>query len=303
VLQESAPAWDREENRSFLAVVKSQFEAARAIPGPGDLIDGQAWRFGEASRHWDDRVDVLVNAFRAVRSNDDPASPTALYLWAPWSVAFAFGFRATSGQRGVNLQIRQRPSNGRLGRIEPMGFAPTGHTFRNPGELSLPAVCREHAVRLSTGPPKLFGRKRQTPPVTVLLVRTSDMLYGSLAAGASDSVRTLAVEDAGGLGLPRHAAVTLHEWHCQPPGGLIEWDDYPAVAAAAAVWIRDRAEAARGSIVLLGVLVPQEIGAGIGIVAARLPSWPVRLWPLMFDVERRRLTTVHLNLGRARPGG
>jgi hypothetical protein len=133
----------------------------------------------------------------------------------------------------------------------------------------------------------------------VLLVRTSDLPYGPLPASAGFRLPAVAVRDAARLGLPRNAKVIVQEWIYRPPRRLIAWNEYPAVATAVAVWIRDRAAVAGPhATILLGMLVPQEIGVGVGIVAAAMHDWPTYLWPLIYDPQNSHLVTVRLNLGR-----
>jgi hypothetical protein len=45
-----------------------------------------------------------------VHYNDDQITHNALFTWAPWPVAMAFGARATARSRGLVLNVRQRPS-------------------------------------------------------------------------------------------------------------------------------------------------------------------------------------------------
>jgi len=45
-----------------------------------------------------------------VHYNDDQITHNALFTWAPWPVAMAFGARATTRSRGLALNVRQRPS-------------------------------------------------------------------------------------------------------------------------------------------------------------------------------------------------
>lgn len=300
LIEEVAPGWDAEDKRAFTAAVRSQFAAVREVPGPGRLRYEHAWTFDDrGGRRWEQHLTDLVHSFRAVHANDDPATENALYLWAPWSVALAFGFRSVARHRGLRLHVRHRPSYGRLGEARPAGFARPGLTFREAGTLSGVVVTGERRIRLRAAP---AGNAKS---VTLLLVRTSGLPYGSLPATTGRRLPTVSVRDVARLGLPRRATVTVQEWTYRPPRRFIAWGEYQAVAAAAAEWIRERAAAAgEDATILLGALVPQEVGVGIGIVAASMPDWPAHLWPLMYDAEKDRLVTVELNLGGAvdRPG-
>lgn len=295
LIEEVAPGWDAEDKRAFTAAVRSQFAAVREVPGPGRLRSERAWIFDDrGGRLWDQHLTDLVHSFLAVHANDDPTTENALYLWAPWSVALAFGLRTVDRHRGLRLHVRHRPSYGRLGETRPAGFARPGLTFRDAETLSGVVVTGKRRIRLRAAP---AGNVKS---VTLLLIRTSDLPYGSLPATTGRRLPTVAVRDAARLGLPRRATVTMQEWTYRPPHRLVAWSEYQAVAAAAAEWIRERAAAAgEDGTILLGALVPQEIGVGIGIVAASMPDWPAHLWPLMYDAENDRLVTVELNLGRA----
>ncbi len=98
---------------SVLADVGGGFAAVLRVPGPAEL--GSNWRWeadGQAAPQWDARVDELVSSFWSVHYNDSQITDNAVFVWAPWLVAMAFGARATARRRGLVLRVRQRPSYG-----------------------------------------------------------------------------------------------------------------------------------------------------------------------------------------------
>ncbi|GAA1033672.1 hypothetical protein GCM10009557_36160 [Virgisporangium ochraceum] len=295
IVEETAPGWDPEDKRAFTAAIRSQFAAVREVPGPARLRGDWEWAFDHRAALWGERLTDLVHSFRVVYINDDPTTPNALYMWAPWPVALAFGLRTHNRNRSLNLQVRARPSFGRRGTVRAVAFTDPGHTFGDPGGTQQPPAgtitVREYPVRLRVEP------AGAGPPVVVLLLRTSDLPFGPLPSEPHGGTPTLSVTDGATLNLPGDALATVHEWVYQPVGQTIDWVEFPAVVASAAAWIRDRADVADGSSLLLGALLPQEVAVGIGIVAARTPNWPAHLWPMMHD-PARGLVVVRLDLGR-----
>jgi hypothetical protein len=107
VIEECAITWRHEEKASVLADVSSGFAAVLRVPGPGELGDDWRWQAdGEAASQWDARIDQLVCSFWAVHYNDDQVTRNAVFIWAPWPVAIAFGARATARRRGLVLHVR-----------------------------------------------------------------------------------------------------------------------------------------------------------------------------------------------------
>jgi hypothetical protein len=116
VIEEQAVTWRHEEKESVLADVGEGFAAVLRVPGPAEL--GSNWRWeadARAAPQWDARVDELVSSFWAVHYNDSQITRNAVFVWAPWPVAMAFGARATARRRGLVLHVRQRPSYGAAG--------------------------------------------------------------------------------------------------------------------------------------------------------------------------------------------
>lgn len=82
------------------------------VPGPTALDENWRWRADAVGAPQSDaRADQHVHSFWAVRYNDDQVTRNALFTWAPWPVAMAFGARATARSRGLVLNVRQRPSH------------------------------------------------------------------------------------------------------------------------------------------------------------------------------------------------
>jgi hypothetical protein len=101
--------------------------------------------------------------------------------------------------------------------------------------------------------------------------------------------------------------VLLHELRCLPPPGeqRFPWPDIPALAIAAADWIERKAASAElaGHTLLLGAVMPQETGLGLGICAgqASRTHWPEHLWPLLYQ-RGEPYVVPRLDLGTARSG-
>ena len=70
-----------------------------------------------------------MHSFWAVHYNDDHVTRNAVFVWAPWPVAMAFGARATARRRGLVLHVRQRPSDGAAGARRELRLADGAHDF------------------------------------------------------------------------------------------------------------------------------------------------------------------------------
>ena len=98
----------------------------------------------------------------------------------------------------------------------------------------------------------------------------------------------------------------IHELRCIPPTAAsvaqFPWPSFPALAAKASAWIARKAKELDGHTLLLGTLVPQEVGLGLGILAGHefnRASWPDHLWPIVRDARYGVLVVPHLDLGEA----
>jgi hypothetical protein len=78
--------------------------------------------------------------------------------------------------------------------------------------------------------------------------------------------------------------------------------DFPALAQSAVTWISEQATTASDPV-LLATLVPQEIGAGMGLLIGRNADipWPKHLWPVVRDAATGVLAIAGLDLGLTRP--
>jgi hypothetical protein len=321
IIQETASGWSADESRMFLAAVKRQFARRIDVPGPGLLSGPWDWPLGDAAQYWEGRLTELIRAFQALRSDDDPATPTGIFIWAWAPVAIAFGTRVTAADRGLVLDVWQRPSRGRAGDFEVTSWSQRPHRFgadQNAGALphGLPGDSgREYCwpAQVTIEPPgsavvrasQHVGKTAESP--VILLVRLGEQSWGPLpqvpAGPDPDTLLTLTLRDAAGLGLPTAFRTDVREFRVEPPasGHLFPWAAYPALIAEAAAWIRKRAAEAAGRTVLIGTIVPPEVALGLGISAGRVSAaaWPDHLWPVVFERGSGEFVVPYLNLGIA----
>jgi hypothetical protein len=309
IIQEQARFWADDKAERFRAGIRRQFARVVQVPGPAELSRGWDWPLDADARHWDGKADELVRAFRVLsvdEARDGTVTPNGVFMWAWWAVAMAFGMRATAADRSLVLDVWQRPSNARMGEVTPETWAQRPHRF---GPAALPGGL---AVSKHVWPAELtLSRRGRTRPsrgngdVGVLLVRFSSQEWGPLpevTARPPEDRLALHLYDAAGV-VPAAASRTeIHELRCVPPGERFPWRDFPGLAAAAAAWIERKATELAGRTLLLGTLMPQEVGLGLGILAgqeSRRASWPVHLWPVVFEPSRREHVIPNLNLGSA----
>ena len=321
IIQETASGWSADENRMFLAAVKRQFARKIDVPGPGRLSGPWSWPLGDAAQDWEGRLTELIRAFQALWSDDDPATPTGIFIWAWAPVAIAFGTRVAAADRGLVLDVWQRPSRGRAGDFEVGSSSQRPHQFgvgQNAGALQhgLPGDSgREYwwPAQVTIEPPR-FALVRGSQHVAetlespvILLVRLGEQSWGPMpkvpAGPDPDTPLTLALRDTAGLGLPTAFQTDVQEFRVEPPasGQLFPWASYPALVAEAAAWIRKRAAEAAGRTVLIGTIVPPEVALGLGISAGQVSeaAWPTHLWPMVFERGSGEFVVPYLNLGTA----
>ncbi|HUY47576.1 MAG TPA: hypothetical protein VMV92_17885 [Streptosporangiaceae bacterium] len=119
LIQELARGWSADDSRVFLASAKRRFARTIEVPGPGKLSGSWDWPLGDGAQDWDGKATELVRAFQALRCDDDPVTPKGIFMWAWAPVAIAYGARVTAADRGLVLDVWQRPSRGRPGAIQP----------------------------------------------------------------------------------------------------------------------------------------------------------------------------------------
>jgi hypothetical protein len=311
IIQEQARFWTPQNAARFREGIRRQFTRVIQVPGPVETGRGWDWALDVGARDWDARIDELVGAFRvlSIDQSREAVTPNGIFIWAWWAVAVAFGMRATAADRGLHLDVWQRPSNARAGEAEPEIWAQHPHRFTSavPGRHSLPPVT-EHVwqadLRISRR-----GRSRATAEgaeVTVLLVRFGGQEWGPLPQ-VSDPVPDdrrldLNLYDAAGVAPAGVSRADLHELRCVPADARFPWQDFPALAAEAAAWIEQKAKDLAGSTLLLGTVMPQEVGLGLGILAgqeSRRFGWPRHLWPIIREPAKGELVVPHLDLGTA----
>lgn len=320
VIEEQAIAWRHEEKQWVLDQLAGEFASVLRVPGPEAL--GERWRWqadAQGAPQWDGRVDQLVRSFWAVHYNDDQVTRNAVFVWAPWPVATAFGARATANRRGLVLHVRQRPSSGEVGQRHELDLDDPAHDFvRSTERPELAAAAQVPHNKLSghlnvsietipdndaaTAPAP--GRERGAfKPVRLLLIRISQRDIGRIKLN-------LARSPAITLHAPRrltdtalragpHHSVPVAEWRWASPAGKAEipWEHFPAVVEAIANWVVSQAEDHPGHVLLLAARMPQEIAVGLGIqLGQRQATWPEQLYPIYF--VGGELVVPALDLGR-----
>lgn len=315
VIEEKAITWRHEEKESVLADVGEGFAAVLRVPGPAEL--GADWRWeadARAAPQWDARIDELVSSFWAVHYNDSQVTRNAVYVWAPWPVAMAFGARATARRRGLVLHVRQRPSYGTAGPHRRPRLEDDAHDFlRRPEQPALIDVAALHepvtasaTVTMTVKPlgPPADGPSRpdsasgEVPAAPVLLIVR--VIHGPVGPIPVDLAKAgpFTVHVAPSLADrvipigPR--SVQVEEWRLatrtvgadRVPD--LPWGAFPAAAEAIADWVVARA-AAHPGVVLLATRVPQELSVGLGVQlgqrsADRMPGqrWPRQVYPVFY---------------------
>jgi hypothetical protein len=313
LVQERARDWDRDEPDGFYDQVRQRFARVYAVPGPG--LTGRAWDWplDQGAAHWDARLADLVHSFRvlhlAAKVDGGSGTPDGIFMTAWWAVALAFGMRVTAADRSLELQVWQRPSDGRAGRIRPDIWSQRPH---RPGD---PVTATNLAPAEFTWDADLTiqGRHPGHPaedgdPVSVLLIRFGRQPWGALpAVGAeTDSAQRwpLTLHDPAGV-LPGKASTQtrIHELRCTPAGtaDVFDWDQYPFLTQTAVTWMHKKTRELAGHNLLLATAMPNEVSLEIGITAGRESStgWPADLWPVIYRKPARILVVPRLNLGTA----
>lgn len=311
IIQEHARFWDDDKAQRFREGIRRQFARVIQVPGPVEASRGWDWPLDADARHWDAKADELVRAFRVLsidETRDGTVTPNGVFAWAYWAVAVAFGMRVTAADRSLVLDVWQRPSRARAGEVEPEIWAQRPHRF---GSAAVSGAGPEFAE--FTWETELtisrHGRSRTRTGgggVSVLLVRFSRFDWGPLPGVTTvppvEGPLGLRLYDAAGV-IPADASrADLHELRCLPPESQFQWRDFPALAAEAASWIERKAKELSGHTLLLGTLMPQEVGLGLGVLAgqeARRAGWPAHLWPMVLEPGKRELVIPHLDLGSA----
>lgn len=303
VVDSPAATWTPDEKRAFLAAAESEFVDIVYVPGPTGLTSWR-WPHAAGAERWSDAVDDLVLSFRSVWANGDNATPNSVICWSWYAVAMAWSARLSSAERNVKLSVRQRPSTGREGRIELPPWDQRVHTF----EAGSPSqrrglTCPVRAAKVRVTRPDaadITHGDSWDGPVRILLVRATPQEWQGLTPDDDDTSVELHIENRSGQLLGSGGVAELHEWRCLlPERRKHPWDAYPDLVSEIADWIA--ASADHTALNFLGMLVPQEIGLGLGINVARRPdtAWPSHLWPIIKPSPTLGLMVPGLDLGWA----
>ena len=329
VIEEQAIAWRHEEKASVLAVIGEEFAGVLRVPGPEAL--GESWRWqadAGGAPQWDARADELVRSFWSVHYNDDQVTFNAVFTWAPWPVAMAFGARATARRRGLVLHVRQRPSYGAGGPRQHLQLTDGAHDFlrikkarltgdiipdhevqTGEGQVTVTLTTLEGGTAGGAGQPgagtgaAAAGRAGQAGAagIVLLTVRLVDEPIGDIPVGAPAAGEvpvSVAVSLAGSVIPLGTRAVRLAQWRLAAAGPAVQvpWPAFPAVAEAIADWVSGQAAAHPGHVVLLAARIPQELAVGLGIqLGQRAGTWPGAMYPVYFTGGR--LVVPDLRLG------
>ncbi len=319
VIQELARGWSADDSRAFRASAKRQFARTIEVPGPGQLSGSWDWPLGDGAQGWEGKATELVRAFQALRCDDDPATPKGIFMWAWAPVAIAYGARVTAADRGLVLDIWQRPSRGRADDVEIAPWSQRPHRFGRgqqapaitevlsgivPEEYNWPAqvTIKPRAATPGTAHEEAVGRGAEP---ALLLVRLGRQSWGPVpevpAEANPASPLTMVLKDAAGLGLDDTFRTEIRELRVVPPAGtkLFPWPAYPSLVAEVSAWIRRQAAELEGKQLIIGTILPPEVALGLGIDAGQLtsPAWPAHLWPIVFDPIANALVVPRLNLG------
>lgn len=286
IVREIARDWTPEEHRKVLTPARRHFANMLYVPGPTELGRPCHWSSAEASV-WGARVDDLVRSFWAVHHNDESSTKNCVAIWAEWSVAWSFAQRAIAAdrRRGLDLEVLRRESSGRSGRFRADPGA-DALVFDIRAERGDPGKVIRHEAELTVcrvpGPtdPGVRGR-----PGVILLVNLTGNSWGRAKLGpdSEGSLVELVVEDAAetDLRVGEQRAEVL-EWQYVSPTGGHPVTDFPWVAQASLEWLIAAAKRYPGHVLLVGLLAPQEVSLGLGILAAQFGTdLPAQLWPLV----------------------
>jgi hypothetical protein len=334
VIEEQQIAWQHEEKASVLALIEREFASVLRVPGPVALNESWSWQADSRGLpDWDKRADELVRAFWAVHYNDNQETHNAVFTWAPWPVAMAFGARATARRRGLVLHVRQRPSFGAGKHRQRLTITDGAYDFASgsaladaattvPGyELSQPrrplTICLTEfpSARATTARParSVRGACRGPFRIVFLAVRLRPEPIGKIPWDLDEAgeIPIRVPRELAAQALPSDSyTVEYREWRltAQPGSAAaaeVPWTTFPAVAGDIARWVCEEVGRDFDGVVLLASRMPQEIAVGLGIRAGQLGrNWPARVYPVFYDEASHDLVIPDLRLGaEALPAG
>jgi len=163
-------------------------------------------------------------------------------------------------------------------------------------------------VTVSGRPGRAQPSKTKDPSdITILLIRLTAQPWGPLTSEPGhdgqlgrDGIK-IEVDDAEGIGIDGIFHLEIREWRCLPTDprakGAHGWSQFETLAEEVTSWVAAQVPARPDCPVLLGAVMPQEIGLGMGvhIHGRNVQEWPSRLFPLVWN--GRCFVIPHLDLG------
>lgn len=332
-----ATDWKADDLEQVKKEVSAYFPEVYQVPTLGQL--GRPWHWPREGHgaEWGRHIDELATATMAVQFNDSHKTPDNLVVWADWPVAVGLGGRLTGRQRRMRFRVSQRPSaEGRGGSAPRECLALPSHDFVVAGTVDR-VGCAGSLRQLTLTPVRAdrtgaFVDRDERPsaePVVVLLARvTTDEPWLGVPADATRDPAHLDVADpAEVLGgtvtaefleyylLPegRRPCLDLSDDNSSNKGSTNstgsasvhknhDWRHYPALAQEVAEWFRGEMLKREGSLFLVGLMAPQEVSVGLGMILGRknFEDWPDYVWPLMEPASGQSLANAFIpgvNLG------
>lgn len=318
LLREPARDWAQDSPDDFYAEVRERFAVVITVPRSAEVGRTWDWPLDRDARLWDAKVTDLVRTFRVLlnavhaknREEGTAGVPDAIFVTAWWAVALAFGRRLRLGVRNWELEVWQRPSDGRAGQITPRPWSrQRPHTFADlavPAPSGLTPRTLAWEVDLTVTRPDASGQVPDGDAVSILLVRFGRSRWGSLPLGDPAQPVPLTLLDEGEVvPVKEMTRVFVQELRCVPRDGArtFDWEDFPFLAAAATAWIQEKAQELPPSTLLLGATMPNEVALGAGIFSGRPESdgWPASMWPVIYQQPTDTLVVTRLDLGAGLP--
>jgi hypothetical protein len=318
LLHEPARDWAQDSPDGFYAEVRERFADVITVPRAAEVGRTWDWPLDRDAHLWDAKVTDLVRTFRVLlnavhtknKEEGTAGVPDAIFVTAWWPVALAFGRRLRLGVRNWELDVWQRPSDGRSGQVTPGPWSRQHpHQFATQAVPAPPGLTPQTLTWDVDLTVTRLPDTAQVPagdPVNILLIRFGRGRWGSLALEDPAQPLPLTLLDAGEvIPVKEQARVQVHELRCVPrdDAAVFDWADFPYLAATATAWIQEKAKELAHSTLLLGATMPNEVALGIGTSSGRpeTDNWPATICPIVYQQPTRTLVVPRLDLGAGPP--